>query len=237
MPVVNGTFAFDTLVGMLEKRAVEAGVDWPKNFTLLDISLNNEFDGKDFWSEQAFWKDRSHAKLGSFVHWPLGLAGILPPKDFPERVRNKLAKSFVWKIDQVPSRVEEIRKILTTPTETPVVIYVHCSAGCDRTGEVVGSYRTHYTAPDKLNITEIYKLNCAECGRCPNYWSTTALEWFCVYQQVQAGVDVPTRGAGEENITCLNFAKCSDENHCKPTGGAALGTSKQQKKEKGISLK
>lgn len=31
------------------------------------------------------------------------------------------------------------------------------------------------------NTTQMYDLNCYECTRCPNYWSSTAQEWYCYY--------------------------------------------------------
>ena len=51
---------------------------------------------------------------------------------------------------------------------------VHCTAGCDRTGEFIGSYRLQFQGVD---VYEMYQMDTDECGRSPNYWSTMALEW------------------------------------------------------------
>ena len=37
-----------------------------------------------------------------------------------------------------------------------------------------------YTVP---NITIAYARDVSECGRPPNYFSTSALEWFCLYDR------------------------------------------------------
>ena len=63
-----------------------------------------------------------------------------------------------------------------------VVIYVHCVAGCDRTGQFVASYRLQY---DNNNVTDVYSMDCNECGRCPNRWSTVGIEWFCYCENLQ----------------------------------------------------
>ena len=53
----NGThvFAIDLLLQYLRERAHEAAIDFPVagNFTLTDVSLNNNFDGKDFKAHRA----------------------------------------------------------------------------------------------------------------------------------------------------------------------------------------
>lgn len=210
MPVVNGSFAYDTLIEYFQKRAKEANVPLPTaNFTLVDLSLNNAFDGKDFDAEKAFWKDKANAKYGRFINWPL-VGGLVSPKKFSKAEREKMANGTVWKVDKLPKRVVALRDLLDTPNTAPGVVstfvYVHCTAGCDRTGEMVGSYRMKYTTE---NITNVYAHDAFECGRPPNYWSTTAIEWFCLYIQ--------ENGRPEFGDGCTSFAKCKFGGKCVPT--------------------
>jgi len=74
-----------------------------------------------------------------------------------------MANSSVWDIDKIPERVVLLRQMLITKQSRPTVLYVHCTAGCDRTGEVVGSYRLKYHP--EFNVTQMYALDVAECGR------------------------------------------------------------------------
>jgi len=62
MPTVNHTFAYATLTDLLKTRAATKGVAFPANFSLVIVSLNNDFDGQDFKAEKAFWKE--HPELG-----------------------------------------------------------------------------------------------------------------------------------------------------------------------------
>lgn len=182
---------------------------------LTDISLNNDFDGKDFNAEKKFWSDPSTKEFGTFVNWPLGLAGILSPKHFPASKVQSMANGSVWKLDQIPDRIQQIRNWLLTPlpNKKTLVQYVHCTAGCDRTGEVIGAYRMRY---NNANTIDMYSKDVKECGRPPNYWSTTALEWFCEYIYYN-----PTFGLGKNVGDCLGFATCKNPitggGHCTPT--------------------
>jgi hypothetical protein len=215
----NGThvFAIDLLLQYLRQRAHEASIDFPVagNFTLTDISLNNDFDGKDFKAERDFWADSASKRLGNFVNWPLGLAGIVGPGHYPRSKVGPMSNGSVWKVDKIPSHVAQIRAWLLAKQDKPVVQYVHCTAGCDRTGEVIGAYRMRYQPANGFEGTPVipmYALDTKECGRSPNYWSTMALEWFCEYIKYN---DV---GAGAAHIgDCEGFATCKFAKKCQPT--------------------
>ena len=204
MPVANHTsFQYKELITYFQQRTKDAGIDFPTEFKLVDISLNNLFD-KDLKIEKAFWKNPNNAKLGKFINWPLGLAGIIPPSKFSKEKQREMANSSVWKVDKIPTRVEDIKNMITTKTDVPTLVYVHCTAGCDRTGEVIGSYRLKY---QNVNVTQMYALDINECGRPPNYWSTTALKWFCIYEQEN----------GRPTLSdCTGFATCKFAGKCEP---------------------
>lgn len=59
------------------------------------------------------------------------------------------------------------------------------------------------------NISLAYALDVSECGRPPNYFSTSALEWFCLYHEQQQGRD--------GKVPCTSFAKCKTFGDCQPT--------------------
>jgi len=133
-----------------------------------------------------------------------------------------ISNGSVWKVDQIPERIAKVQSMIhsATPigpsTATAVAVLIHCSAGCDRTGEFIGSYRMQYEFPSTpyLNASDIYVADVAECGRAPDYWATSALQWFCF--------DVEYASGGSELGDCLKFAKCTDLKHCEPINGTAL---------------
>jgi hypothetical protein len=60
------------------------------------------------------------------------------------------------------------------------------------------------------NISRAYQVDIADCGRPPNYFSTSALEWFCLYRS-----SLSNSSASE--LPCLTFAKCKTFGSCQPT--------------------
>ena len=64
-------------------------------------------------------------------------------------IRDYLALSVdSWLRDPFVNRVDALRRWLADPSELgingPVVVYVHCFGGCERTGELIGSYALRY---------------------------------------------------------------------------------------------
>ena len=101
--------------------------------------------------------------------------------------------------------------------------FVHCEAGCDRTGEVVGAYRLQYTYKD---TRKMYHANCEECyTRCSNYYSSTAQEWFCYYllykyftllmvDETRLLIFRLIRRYGMDTGDCTDFAECKPFGDC-----------------------
>lgn len=193
-------FSADTLFQFMRRRAAEHGIAFPADAYLVDVSFNNWFE-EDYHVEHAFW-ETAPAGLGKLVSWPLGLAGLIRPHLYPEPERRQMAKSTVWEFDQLPERIPTLRSFLLNEGGRPNAIYVHCTAGCDRTGEVVGAYRIMY---QNVTTREMYQLSCTECGRCPNYFGTGGLEWYCYYHQYEFN-----RHIGD----CSSFATCKLFGHC-----------------------
>lgn len=138
-------------------------------------------------TEYAYWHGGAGTSdKGSMLTWTLGTAGLLPPSGYSADKRAKMclptSSDSVWKIDDIPSRVEELRTMLAKKTAIPTLHYVHCEAGCDRTGELSGAYMMKYNAP-KLpgspTPPQWYAADNCSAGRYPNYYSTSALQW-CV---------------------------------------------------------
>jgi len=181
MPTNSTGFAYDELLEFMKNRSLtEGNTTLPDGVQMAIISLNNDFDGKDFKEEREFWAHEEHKELGNLTQWPIGVAGVLPPSAFPVDERDWMANESnpdgVWVIDQVPARVREIREILMTPSEPPVAMYVHCTAGCDRTGEMIGAYIIEHLAQ---NVTIMYDQDTKECGRSPDYFSTAVSDGCC----------------------------------------------------------
>ena len=156
----------------------------------------------------SFWNNHAHDSLGYYVNEAIGFAGILPPSIFSlaqiTAMSDPNSTKSVWAQDKLPSRLDSFYTALNSKHSSgkPLVIVVHCEAGCDRTGQWVGSYRMRY---NKASVTDMYALDTAECGRSPNYFGTSGLEWFCYYLSMHVGI-IPGNCTGVAK--CKPFGKC-----------------------------
>jgi hypothetical protein len=209
MPTNDTTFAYNDLMALLDQRVRDGTSlsNLPPNTKLHVISLNNDADGDDFAHEKKFWADPANAIYGTFTNWPLGLAGLVGPTDWPKPDRCAHSKN-VWGVDKIPDHVNAIRTIFETKGDSPIAIVVHCTAGCDRTGEVIGSYTLQYLEP---NVTKAYAMDQCQPSRYPNYWGTGAMEWYCYL--LRCGTSGPFSDTG----ICDHFADCKTFGACVPT--------------------
>jgi hypothetical protein len=89
--------------------------------------------------------------------------------------RPRLLASFdQWLPDPLIWRVATLRRMLEpSQLSTPVVVYVHCSGGCDRTGEMIGGYRLRYMGWSWRAMWD--EQPCERPLGCDNY---RALQWY-----------------------------------------------------------
>jgi protein-tyrosine phosphatase len=91
--------------------------------------------------------------------------------------------------DQLPWRIPEIHSWVHGDSSAnrtqPTIIFFHCEAGSDRTGEVAGSYAMHF-----LNQTfeEVYNWDTEVAGRKIEVWSENALLYYCWFLTYELGL-------------------------------------------------
>lgn len=75
---------------------------------------------------------------GTFTQWPL-FGAVIPPQWVNATQRDATARDTdkLWAIDQLPARLKQTKEWLDTQYDIPHVMFWHCEAGCDRTGEYV----------------------------------------------------------------------------------------------------
>lgn len=128
-------------------------------------------------TEKAFFA--AHPDLGLVINWPL-VGMLTDPQDYPADVRKELALALPHTmLDRLPARVPFIYESVHAASEHgPTVFLIHCEGGCDRTGELSGSY-------ELANLGGVYgtvvATNDLICGRNESYTTSQALDWFCYY--------------------------------------------------------
>eukprot|EP01062_Namystynia_karyoxenos_P024838 TRINITY_DN19717_c0_g1_i1.p2 TRINITY_DN19717_c0_g1~~TRINITY_DN19717_c0_g1_i1.p2 ORF type:complete len:291 (+),score=117.15 TRINITY_DN19717_c0_g1_i1:71-874(+) len=205
-PVEDKVFNFTKLMTVIRGAAsTGCGVTLPEDFTFVDLDLENPTD-KGYFKEESYWK--AHPEQGRVVNWPT-LGSLVDPDPMTAAMRSKLVDSGSWAVegsaDHLDARLKETRAMLLNVTSKPVIMYAHCNAGCDRTGEFIGAYAMTYLG---YNSTTMYGAGAEQCGRPPNYYATEALKWWCFTLQQKQGVS----GLGD----CTAFAGCKAFGDCNP---------------------
>ena len=202
-PVTDKAFNLTDLVAVLRQQAsTECGATFPESFRFIDLDLENPTD-PGYLVELDFWK--THQSLGSAEVWPT-LGSVIEFKHTPAAKRKQLIANGSWALaghaDHLPERLNQTRALLLDTSGPPTVMYAHCNAGCDRTGEFVAAYALSHLG---YNVTTAYGEACKQCGRCPNYYATQAIGWWCLTLQEQGRADL-----GD----CLDFEGCQVLGDC-----------------------
>ena len=142
-PVENGSFVFDDLrLRVQQQGKAEGNVTIPEDFVLVVIS----FLGTIKSSEKAELKVETDWFAASppivagskLIHWPI-IGDVTSPSIYPKSLCRSEAKKYASSHDAMPNKVSTVHSLLTSAT-TPTVVYFHCDAGMDRTGEMYGDY-------------------------------------------------------------------------------------------------
>ena len=205
-PMTKGKSSFprSELERMLrEAAASECGTALPSVLRFVDLDLENPAD-PGYADEVAYWRNRTGSE-GGLELWPT-FGSVLEPKHTP--LRESLVHSGKWAIaghgDHLTERLLAVRAMLTNESAPPTILYVHCNAGCDRTGEFVGAYAMAHLG---YNATTAMGEACRQCGRCPNYYATNSIGWFCLtLQYLHNRTDLGN---------CLDIAGCTFLGDCR----------------------
>ena len=199
-PVDNKNFSFDALVAVLRQKALaECNATFPDAFRMIDLDFENLSD-PGYFVENSFWAD--NPDKGELRSWPI--LGSLEDVKHPARDRDELVRNGSWAIqgsaDYLPERLNATRELLTDTRGPPTILYAHCNAGCDRTGEFIGAYAMSHLG---YNVTTAVGEACKQCGRCSNYFAMQSIGWWCLTLQAEGRTDL---GDCLDAFGCKNFS-------------------------------
>ena len=161
------------------------GIEFPDDFWLIDISLLDDSKSDDHLVlniEKDYFRLKTIS--GLFINYP-----IIGDEHSPSHTHNITLKYEYAKVydkrsrDKLPDFVQLIRKLLKSNFDKPLVIYIHCMHGVDRTGEVIGAYQMKYLnySLDRV-IYEDTQINNGILS--PKKHNMNSIEWYNLYLEV-----------------------------------------------------
>jgi hypothetical protein len=130
-----------------------------------------------------------------------------------------LPDPLIWRVATLRSWLEDpatlpLQKLHNSPNG-PIVFYVHCDGGCDRTSEMIGGYRLRYL-PSSWTMQNAWSNMCNEhpCSAvmgCGNY---KALQWYAFWLNQTQGYSLT--GIGLNDGGCNNGTQGGVGQWCSP---------------------
>jgi hypothetical protein len=197
LPLTNNerTFNYPGLKRSVIEAGKAAGVSVPNDFFIIDVNLlniENTGDRNRISVEHQFFQ--SNPTLGFIQVWGIHGTGLQATDPQLAGSRNYLGHYLdSWLRDGLSGRIEKVRQWLTgeqadsrVVTDLPIVIFVHCAAGCDRTGEFIGAYYLRYMNKSWQEMNALNQQMCPH-NRPFNYRNYRAAQWYCLWLNLERG--------------------------------------------------
>ena len=173
-------YDYDGLTAALQ-RALPHNFALPDNYMLMDLCLMYDDDPAVSVIEEFFQRNQNFGSVVRVSHVDgAGTCYFTTPE--PDR-QYYLDTFDEWLKDRLIATVEMVRGWLeSSPFPVPVIVYVHCDGGCDRTAEIIGGYMLRYMGTTWAELSDIRP--CEWVGGdprplgCNNY---RALQWYAVW--------------------------------------------------------
>jgi hypothetical protein len=172
----------------------EAGVTIPDAFTLVVISMLDTIKSSEkdeLKTEETFFAAQHPSMLpgSKLIHWPI-VGSIISPSIYPKSICLSKAKKLASSdSDKMVDKTKQIHDMMLAGANTTLVIYFHCDAGMDRTGEMYGDYQMRYNNQTYHEVYDFDNTIEGNNSRKINTVNKQALEWMCLYLQEVGGIN------------------------------------------------
>mmetsp|Transcript_18576 Transcript_18576/g.36341 ORF Transcript_18576/g.36341 Transcript_18576/m.36341 type:complete len:235 (+) Transcript_18576:61-765(+) len=184
-PVVDGAFDFDALHTTMVQAAKNQSVVLPTSFDLKVVSMLislKKTEADELKAEETYFSQKFPGPLpgpgSALTHWPI-IGDVVSPHIYPKSACLSKAKAYDSSGDHMVTKTRALRAMLENAT-VPTVVYFHCDAGEDRTGELYGDYSMYFRIQ---TYSEVLAYDDSIETRKINTVNKQALEWMCLYLQ------------------------------------------------------
>jgi len=148
-----------------------------QDFYLIVISLLNGDHYFEIQKERDFFK--KYPNFGKIESFSEISPSLLAMPFYEYKIANDITKNYH---SQLTKLLTHINQILKTKSNKPVVIYVHCNAGRDRTGVISATYRLLFK---NYNLRQVVDKNIDEVGRNAESFLESSIISYCFYLKNQ----------------------------------------------------
>ncbi|NBV06799.1 MAG: hypothetical protein EBS06_06145 [Proteobacteria bacterium] len=180
--VKNGekVFAYDELKSHFQNIVYQKNHKQLQDYYLIDISLLDLDEYYTIKKEKKFFADNSKS-LGEVMNIstisPNLLAGLLPNSGITKNIAARYSS-------ELEKNLQKIRELASQKKDKPVIIYIHCDGGRDRTGLIAAGYRMLFS---DMTLSQAKSQNILEVGRSSEALYDAAINSYCLHVQKDLG--------------------------------------------------
>lgn len=174
VPEQNGCFAYMPIKEGVKKVLLEQGISIADEFQIMVISfLNYVYEHKELHIEKEWF--RQHPQTGRF--WDYSLFGsFINPLELSSAARKAVLRYH--DVDGLKALMVDLENLMHASANSNLVIYIHCMAGKDRTGEAAASYLMQFKG---YSYKEALAYDEQVAGRSLRHPSVNAIRWYAFY--------------------------------------------------------
>lgn len=148
-----------------------------EDFYLIVISLLNADHYFEIQKERDFFK--KYPNIGKVENFSEISPALLATPFYEYKIANDITNNYHLELTKL---LTHINQTLKTKSNKPIVIYVHCNAGRDRTGVISATYRLLFK---NYNLQQAVNKNIEEVGRNAESLLESSIISYCFYLKNQ----------------------------------------------------
>ena len=166
-------FAYDELTYYFKDALRQSGKRLD-DYYLVDISLLDLDEYYTIRREKDFFAE--HPNDGAIINVSTISPSLLLERSADSNIFTKyLTDTYgIW----LTKQLNKIHEIATQQTDKPIIIYIHCNGGRDRTGLMAAGYRMLF---NDANLSQAISQNIADAGRNSEHLYGKAINSYCIY--------------------------------------------------------
>lgn len=165
-------FAYKELKNRFNEILEKNGEEPLEDFFLIDVSLLDFNELNDIKIEKSYFE--KNPDKGQFINFStISPALLIKSSKDSNQLSQKLLNDYN---QQNTDFLNQLHEIATQKHDKPMVIYLHCNAGRDRTGFMISAYKMLFL---EKNLQQVRDENVAEVGRDSKNFYKQAAESYC----------------------------------------------------------
>lgn len=170
-------FAYDALTSNFNSILKQQNRKLLQDYYLIDVSLLDLDEYSEIKKEEQFFS--KNPRLGKLINTSTLSPSLLLTERQPHfkyPVGAIVQNYNLW----ITNLLNKIHLLALQKADLPVVLYVHCDSGRDRTGLITASYKMLF---DNINLAEAKSQNVTDVGRSSRTLYDRAMRSYCLYVQ------------------------------------------------------